>query len=409
MIHSMGPVSSVPAIASLLVALATAFLLVKQFGGPAENGRFASIDGLRGYLAFFVFLHHSSIWYFYLRSGKWELPPSNLYVHFGRSSVELFFMITGFLFFSKLISGREKRIDWGKLYISRFLRLVPLYLFSMMLLYLIIACLSNGIISEPIPKLMKETVSWLGFTILGMPDINGIEDTFTIDAGVTWSLPYEWFFYFSLPILALAVRVVPPIPYIALGAASIVGLAITISSGIWNPKILHLMSFLGGIAASFLVRVDSFRNIAVTKVGSFIALGSIGIAVAAFPSAYGAIPLFMLSVAFAFIACGNSMFGVLTGSVSRALGESAYSIYLLHGIILFVAFNFVIGVAESRSLSPIAHWLIVIGITPILIFICFVTFRLIERPAMQSTTVFTNWLRSHVTLCSKKRASGGDL
>lgn len=107
----MDPVSPLPALACLLVAMATAFFLVKQFGSPPSLGRYASIDGLRGYLAFFVFLHHSCIWYFFLRTGQWQAPPSNLYNHFGQSSVALFFMITGFLFFSKLIDGRTRSID----------------------------------------------------------------------------------------------------------------------------------------------------------------------------------------------------------------------------------------------------------------------------------------------------------
>ena len=125
----MSPVSPLPALACLLVAMATAYLLGKKFGVPSSLGRFNSIDGLRGYLAFFVFLHHASIWYFYLQTGKWALPPSNLYTQFGHSSVFLFFMITGFLFFSKLIDGRTQTIDWGKLFVSRLLRLAPLYLF----------------------------------------------------------------------------------------------------------------------------------------------------------------------------------------------------------------------------------------------------------------------------------------
>lgn len=385
----MDPVSPLPAIAALLVALSTAYLIVNKFGAPSVQGRFASIDGLRGYLAFFVFLHHSCIWYFYLRTGRWEVPPSNLYTHFGQSSVALFFMITGFLFFSKLIDGRTKNIDWGKLFISRFLRLVPLYLFLMLLLFLLVAILSKGIVNVPTYKLMKAIIPWLGFTILGTPSLNGIgEATLNTIAGVTWSLPYEWFFYFSLPLLALVVRVTPPIPYIILGIVSIVGLVI------WQPQIYHLISFLGGIAASFLVRSDLFRYFAANRLSSFVSLGCVTIAVAAFPSAYGIGPLFLLSLAFALIAGGNSMFGVLCSPVSRSLGEIAYSIYLLHSVTLFIAFTFVLGVTESKALSPISHWLLVVGITPILISISLITFRFIERPAMQSTNALTTWLHS---------------
>lgn len=396
----MSPVSPLPAIGSLLVAFATSFLLVKKFGAPPDQGRFASIDGLRGYLAFFVFLHHSCIWYFYLRTGKWEVPPSNLYTHFGQSSVALFFMITGFLFFSKLIEGRKKGIDWGKLFVSRFLRLAPLYFFVVFLLFLVVVILSDGILNEPVPMLLKKMMRWLGFTILGEPDLNGIAHTSRIIAGVTWSLPYEWLFYLSLPLLALTVGVTPPRPFIALG------IAIFIYFGLWHPKIYYL-SFLGGIMASFLVRSDRFRNFAVRRVSSFVVIGCVGVAVAAFPSAYETLPLFLLAVAFALIASGNSLFGLLVSPVSRTLGEYAYGIYLLHGITLFTIFTFVLGLPESRALSPVSHWLVVVGITPFLIFICFLTFRFIERPSMQSTTRVTTWLRSRLNPRSKEQAASG--
>jgi peptidoglycan/LPS O-acetylase OafA/YrhL len=393
----MGPVSPLPAITCLLVAIATAFLLVKQFGAPPDQGRFASIDGLRGYLAFFVFLYHSCVWYFYLRTGHWNVPPSNLYTHFGESSVLLFFMITGFLFFSKLIDGRTKSIDWGKLFVSRFLRLVPLYLFVIFLLFLVVAYLSKWEIKEPIPKLLNEAIQWLSFTILGGANLNGVANTFIITAGVTWSLPYEWIFYLSLPLLALTVRVIPPLPYIALSIAAIAGLTI------WHPHFhsLILVPFLGGITASLLVRSDLFRQFAIRRISSFISLGCIALAVTFYPSAFEAVPLLLLSVAFVLIACGNDMYGVLVSPISRTLGEMAYSIYLLHGITLFVVFNFILGVGDSRALSPITHWLVVAGITPVLVFVCFLTFRYIESPAMRSTTTFTAWLRSRAAMLSK--------
>ena len=126
------------------MALATVFLVGLLIKQPASEGRYATIDGLRGYLAFFVFLHHGTIWYFYLRTGMWEAPPSNLYNQFGQSSVALFFMITGFLFWTKLLEAPHKPIDWGRLFVSRVLRLMPLYLCAMLLVLLTVAILSNG-------------------------------------------------------------------------------------------------------------------------------------------------------------------------------------------------------------------------------------------------------------------------
>jgi len=315
---------------------------------------------------------------------------SHLYTHFGQSGVELFFMITGFLFFSRLIDGRSRSIDWVRLFVSRFLRLVPLYLFAMLLLFLIVGALSNGTLNQQPLNLIKNAVRWMGFTILGTPDLNGVEHTAAIIAMVTWSLPYEWFFYCSLPILALIVGVRAPFPFVVLSAVSVLGFIA------WHPAIHHLFSFLGGITASFLVRSDRFCRFAARKASSCICLGCIGAAVVYYPSAYDSAPLLLLSTAFVIIASGNTLFGLLVSPASRTLGEMAYSIYLLHGIVLFVFFRFIVGMDGARALSPLTHWLLIAGITPALIIACFMTFRLIEHPAMQSVSAITVQVRSRL-------------
>ena len=105
----MDPTSAFPALLLLLMAIFSSMALVVLFGPPKEQGRFLAIDGLRGYLAFFVFLHHAMIWFFYLKTNKWEVPPSNLYTHFGQAGVAFFFMITGFLFFLKSLMEKKER------------------------------------------------------------------------------------------------------------------------------------------------------------------------------------------------------------------------------------------------------------------------------------------------------------
>ena len=115
----MSPVSLLPILPIILVALATMKLTGSALGIRPAEGRFASIDGLRGYMAFFVFLHHSCIWYFATHGYGWRPPPSNVYSQFGSTSVAVFFMITSFLFFSRLLQARGGVLDWLKLYVSR--------------------------------------------------------------------------------------------------------------------------------------------------------------------------------------------------------------------------------------------------------------------------------------------------
>ena len=384
----MNPTNPLPALACLFAAIATAFLLMRRFGAPPTNDRFAPIDGLRGYLAFFVFLHHSCIWYFFLHTGKWVVPPSALYTHFGQSSVALFFMITGFLFFSKLIAGRTRKIDWLHLYVSRLLRLVPLYLFTMLLLFVVVAVISHGALVDSPAALIKSAAKWIAFTIPGETDLNGVANTSRIVAGVTWSLPYEWYFYFSLPLLALLVGV--PSPIAAIGVCIVGAVALKM----WPINVSLFEPFLGGILAAFAVRFEAIRTFARKPVASVLVVACVAATVFGLETAYSVKALVLLSIAFALIASGASLFGALTWSVSRFLGEQAYSLYLLHGIVLFTAFKFVAGLEPARAYSPFVYWSIIAGLTPILITFSCLTFRFIERPCMNQSKPVSKWLRN---------------
>lgn len=370
----------------MAIAVLSASLIARKLKAPSTEGRFASIDGLRGLLAFSVFLHHSCVWYFYLRTGTWQLPPSNLYVHLGQSSVALFFMITGFLFFNKLLEGRTREIDWLKLFVSRILRLTPLYLVVLALLFLVVLLLTKGQLNEPLPLLAKNMMRWLGFTILGEPDLNGVEHTSIIVGGVMWSLPYEWKFYLSLPLLALLLGLRAPLGFLTISLASFLYLEI------WNYSI-HYLSFGGGIFAAVLVRSAQICQFARGGLASWLAIGCLALTVFAFPTVYEPTPLFVLSLFFTLVAAGNSLYGLLLKPSVRCLGEFAYGIYLIHGLVLFITFQFIIGLPVARSFPPELHWAAILGLTPLLIGLCFLSFRYIEHPAMQACGHISQWLR----------------
>lgn len=396
----LGPTSPLPAAAALLLAFATAALLNRRSSAPPVAGRFASIDGLRGYLALGVFMHHGCIWYFYSHSGEWKQPPSQLYTHLGHSSVALFFMITGLLFFSKLIDARERPLDWLKLFVSRVLRLVPLYLFVMLLLFTVVAVLSGGELHDPARTVAKQALRWLGFTMYGNPPINQVEVTKIVVAGVTWSLPYEWFFYGALPLLALTVGVLPRWPYLLLGLVSTAALLN------WHALPVHLWAFAGGMAAAWAVRSPVLCRWAASRVASVLIVACLATAVTLFPQAtdYGALAL--LAVAFVLIACGNSLFGLLLHPVSRLLGESAYSIYLLHGVLLFSLFHFVLGVDRPGAALPVAvHWGWVLALAPVVVLASHASYRFIEAPAMRATSAVTAALRRRLQRSADKQVA----
>jgi peptidoglycan/LPS O-acetylase OafA/YrhL len=366
----LNTVSLLPAAGAIFIALICAKLISRYRSAPPSAGRFASIDGLRGYLAFFVFLHHSSIWYFYLKTGQWSPPPSNVYTNFGQASVALFFMITGFLFFGKLLDQKESHIDWIKIFTSRLLRLAPLYFLVVTMLVLIILVMSNFTLTDSFPYFIKTLMHWYGFTIFGSPDMNGISNTYLIVAGVTWSLPYEWLFYLMLPILAFCIGNVSSVPFLIMSFLIFAFLYFTGYTTEYG-NVWHLSAFAAVILAISLVSAWTL-----------------------FSSSYGIVPFLLLFLAFSIIAGGNTGFGIFSSLVSRTLGEMAYSIYLLHGLALFVLFNFVVGPEHATRLSAQAHWLLILATAPVLILMSHLSYYYIERPAMKHTSDLTGLIKT---------------
>jgi peptidoglycan/LPS O-acetylase OafA/YrhL len=382
----------------LTLALITSAAMAWGQKTPSSPQRHMAIDGLRGYLAFAVFLHHASIWYFYLQTGRWTVPPSHLYTFLGQGGLALFFMITGFLFSTKIININERPVDWLQLYVSRCLRLVPLYAFAIACLFAFIAIDSNGKLLEPPASLFNKALQWFLFTIPGSPDLNGMVDTKVRMAGVTWSLPYEWFYYFSLPLMAFAITRKKHWFLLIFGVFGLINLLRL------DHNMTHIRSFMFGTLAVVLGNQPAFVKLAKSRLTSLLVIGLPTVAVSQYASAYKLVPSVLLGTTFCLIACGNTLFGVFTHAISRTLGEMAYGIYLLHGLLLYSVFTYLLGVDNVVAFTPEQYWLTIAAIVPFLICICHVAYRLIEQPAMRNTTQVTKRAR-RIILKIKEKAS----
>ncbi len=374
----MSPTSALPALACLAVALATCEFIRRLSSARLPASRFVTIDGLRGYLAFFVFLHHSSIWYYYLKDGLWQLPPSRLYAHFGQTSVALFFMVTGFLFAHKLLHSRGTPIRWLDVYASRIARLLPAYLLAMALLFLLVFTATGFSLREAPSALLGKMLDWLLFSIPSKPDMNGFIGTFRIVAGVTWTLPYEWLFYFCLPFLGVLLGNRPsPV------AMAIMAGMIWLVLKAWQPNWTLAYMFVAGGLSALAVRSTHLQRFAASIPGNLLCLALLLLPGVLFPSAYQETAILILGLAFLLIAAGSSLFGLLTQALSRFLGEMTYSMYLLHGCILFISFELLIGRDNAKAFSALEHWLVIGAITPLVVLASYLSFRFIESPAMQ--------------------------
>jgi peptidoglycan/LPS O-acetylase OafA/YrhL len=367
-----------PIFAALCVAVAVAIAAGMEWQRPSPpppSPRYQTIDGLRGYLAIFVFLHHASIWHGYLQTGSWQLPPSRFYTLVGQGSITLFFMITGFLFFSRLLEQRS-RIDWLGLYASRVGRLAPLYLALLASVALIVLLLQGGTLVWS-PGFSGDWANWLVFTMFGAPDLNAVRDTWVIHAGSLWPLAYEIAFYAVLPWLALLTGAAVPWP--SLAAAS---LAVA-----WyffgSVHVLVFSAFGAGIAAACIARWTPAREIAARPLASLAVLVCMAALACCFSSAYQPGAIGLLFVAFVFVGCGNSFGGVLLLSASRSLGSISYGLFLIHGVVLFTVFRFVLGIPLSRTLGTMQFWLVVTVICAAVVLVSYASRAVFEYPLQQ--------------------------
>jgi peptidoglycan/LPS O-acetylase OafA/YrhL len=340
------------------------YWLQKFWPVKLEASRNASIDGLRGFLAFGVFVHHASIWFVFLKTGVWKEPDSRLFAHLGQTTVTLFFMITGYLFFGRLLAQKQTPIDWFRLYRSRVLRIVPLYLVVMLLAVVVIAVIRHTSWLPPTGEL------WAKKSLLGL---------FT--AGVTWTLAYEWKFYFALPLLGLLTGFRPAWRWISF---AVLMLALTIAHLALD---IHAFAFVGGMAAAVLSRHSGFRKMAAHPLASMWIVAAVALVVSGFDTAYALLPTVLLGTAFCLIANGASVWGLLSAQLTRAFGEITYSIYLLHGPLLFTTFHFIVGYEVATEWHPLSHWLLITFLVPILCFLSLIVFKFIEKPC---TNIFTH-------------------
>lgn len=156
----LSPFFSIPV---FLIAFITGKILFKVSKLNLPTGRFDSIDGIRGILALSVFICHSSTLPQFVDTGVWASTKSNLYNNFGAISVSFFFMITSFLFITKLLNSKGNQFDWISLYISRVFRIVPMYYVSVVLIFISVMCAGGWELKVDVLRIIKSEIGYFLF------------------------------------------------------------------------------------------------------------------------------------------------------------------------------------------------------------------------------------------------------
>lgn len=105
-------------------------------------------------------------------------------------------------------------------------------------------------------------------------------------------------------------------------------------------KKIHVISFLFGLLASY--SNNYVHRVAKAKITPIMIIALLSYEMIYFPTTYAPLPLIICGVCFILIASGCDFYGILRLNLTRKLGETTYSIYLLHGVFLYCVMTWVI-------------------------------------------------------------------
>ena len=213
--------------------------------------------------------------------------------------------------------------------------------------------------------------------MLSLPGGHQVKVSYSIvTAGVSWSLWYEWFLYVSLPILTF----------------------------IFSPHrsrkdYLWVVGSLIALLLLFFIYDYSLANFAFFAIGAIVVLNEknrwvvlprlsphveSGLLLLAFFGLYGLgrenvySAWFMVFLIFFLLVSGYDLWGVFSGNVSRFIAQQGYSLYLVQGPFIFLAFK-LIGFSRVAMLSETEYLGLLCLLTPVFFTCCRVTYLCVER------------------------------
>lgn len=377
------------AVMALVVAIASARAFCR-LDPPLTHVRHrdVTIDALRTFLAFSVFFHHlSNRRHIVAAASGSPLPASHFYTYLGSLGVAVFFMITGYLFWGKLLDSKG-RPRWSELYLHRFFRIVPLYWF-LIITYTVATVWRSGLgVGEAMAQSGPQLAKWFAFGAYPPPGPL-LGDMFTLGmVGMTWTLSYEWFFYASL----LLTAIIAPWKYSGTALVALLIGTFLMRHSIAEPIAYCVALFIAGMLVARAVRL--YPALSGDGPGrSTVALLLLAGAICMSDSAYTVVSVFLLGPFFYLVASGTSIFGILKFRGAVRLGHASYSTYLLHGLVLSVFFA--PSLIESwHALPTMMFWPVAAVISLVLVVVSALGYVFIEMPGIRLGRHVVSALRS---------------
>jgi peptidoglycan/LPS O-acetylase OafA/YrhL len=352
-------------------------LLAHIYTLPNESQRFTAMEGLRAYAAFLIFLVH-----YFDAYGRSALGVDLNTLHVGQEpdvftsfayylfashyGVDIFFFLSGFLIYRIIRNPEFSYVNFVK---SRFLRIYPTFLVS----FLIWAYIR--IIWQGFPFELSQFLGNLFF-------LNAVP-TFQVQPynTVTWTLFFEFLFYFSFPtLLLLSPRTGRWRPWHVLGFGMLFVGAVFSYIG---PFAIRFVMFFGGALLACLHK-DHVTTLAQRIPDSVVLAGYLASTMwfAYLLSYTYFIPVFLMATFFLAL---KVLYGqgflrqlfCLQGL--RYMGNISFSFYLMHGLALELVMVF--WVHQFSGMNEPLFFIMTFGLSLLLsVGLATVLFLLTEKP-----------------------------
>jgi peptidoglycan/LPS O-acetylase OafA/YrhL len=357
----------------------------------AKKSFSSELESMRGLLAFSVVIHHAVVWYLMLYYGSPEItgPNANFYSQLGVGSVTLFFFMTGFLFWSKLIANPNP--DFKMFMSARLRRLGPGYLGAACFMFILVAFLSHFQLHTSVSVLRRDMLSILWAET---PMLNGLTVAPWLWA-VTWTLRFEFLFYLLIPFVGWFAGSLRK-SILFLGICGFVYSLNHVAQaehltppgfGLYSAFVRHLIfTFSVGIMCAQLVRIKRLKDFGRSSWAAVIAVAFLLISFYLVPAKYG--PLESLSLAFPFfaVACGCTFWGALRSRAALFMGQISYSVYLIHPLIFGAILIPLFRMEGAHMRSPHIYWPVMFLMAPVLVSVCTLWHHTFELPFLMKRT-----------------------
>lgn len=343
------------------------------------HGRLSEIDSLRGIAALVVaFVFHQHYLTGQFQSGPLDGLPVFSWLHDnGWVAVDLFFVISGFIFAYVYLAEGEMKVTGKRFFWARFARLYPLHLATLLVCAAILA------FGTPFSAHYVDNSAWHFILNLFMLQESGLQTSKSFNVPA-WSISVEVMCYAVFYLIASRF----PRHLVALsGFLAIGGLVVTIGD---DPTIDHIgRGFCGFFAGVLLYR---FRDAPRERLlAGFLAAAIVAKVLPG--TSLGATFGFALFPAFVWLMSG---FAPLRHHWLVWLGDRSYAIYMLH-VPVYMAINVL--VFQSQKVPENLVWPTILSAWLAILVLSDLSYRFLENPARK-------WLNSWADRRSTAKPDG---